>query len=50
MPLVRVIVLPPIFKASPSVTVIPTPFTVTPLNVLPAVVSVPVPESVTVPV
>ena len=38
------------FKASPKVTVIPEPSTVKALNYLPAVVSVPVHVSVTVPV
>ena len=42
--------LVPVFNASPSVSVIPEPLTVTPLNVLPAVVSIPVPVNVTVPV
>lgn len=37
-------------SASPSVSVMPEPLTVTPLNVLPAVVSVPVPVNVIVPV
>jgi hypothetical protein len=46
--IVRVLVL--IFKSSPNATVIPAAFTVTPLNVLPAVVSVPVPINVIVPV
>lgn len=43
---VRVLML----SASPSVSVMPAPFTVTPLNVLPAVVSVPVPAKVIMPV
>ena len=38
------------FKASPSVSVMPEPLTVTKLNTLPAVVRVPVPVNVIVPV
>ena len=50
VPRVTVKVLVLMLSASPSVTVIPEPSTVTPLNVLPAVVRVPVPENVIVPV
>jgi hypothetical protein len=50
VPRATVSVLVPMFNAPPRVTVMPTPFTVTPLNVLPAVVSVPVPVNVTAPV
>ena len=49
-PCVTVKVLLLMFNASPSVTVMPEPLTVTPLNVLPAVVSVPVPVNITLPV
>ena len=50
VPWVTVIALVPVFMASPSVTVIPDPFTVRPLKVLPAVVRVAVASIVTVPV
>lgn len=50
VPCVTVMALVEIFNASPSVTVMPELLTVTVLNVLPAVVSVPVPLNVTVPV
>jgi hypothetical protein len=49
VPCVIVSVLVDMFSASPSVSVIPAPFTVTPLKVLPAVVRVPVPVNDTVP-
>jgi hypothetical protein len=50
VPAVTVTLLVKVFKASPRVTVIPAPLIVTPLNVLPAVISVPVPANVIVPV
>ena len=50
VPCVIVNVLEAMFNASPSVTVMPEPLTVTPLNVLPAVVSVAVAVNVIVPV
>ena len=49
VPCVTVSVLVPIFNASPSVSVMPEPLTVTPLNALPAVISVPVSVIVIVP-
>jgi hypothetical protein len=49
VPEVMLIVLFVAVSASPSVRTIPTPFTVSDENVLPAVMSVPVPVIVTVP-
>jgi hypothetical protein len=50
VPAVTVRVLPPVSNALPSVSVMPKPLTVTALNVLPAVLSVPVPVNDIVPV
>ena len=49
VPLVRVR-LPEVVNASPRVTAIPAAFTTTPASVLPAVISVPVPVIVIIPV